>query len=201
MNITAIKRNCKARETARIYNIVHGGQWISNGKSAFLVEGLTIPDADALAALFDLSLKQRETWYMSESAGSDPRFRREPVQGEEQVKVVGAQVWGDEVYLAMPSSRGMLWVPFEPVRHIKEDARGYAVRWSESWRPLVAVYNGLLCQVLILPLNDEEQLALQRNARAMAAPLYQWDDPVARAEAEAEALAAAMTEEDGEVDV
>lgn len=198
MNIAAIKRNCKARETARIYNIVHGGQWISNGQSAFLVEGLTIPDADALAALFDLGLKQIETWYMGESAGLDPRFRREPVPGEEQVKVAGAQVWGDEVYLAMPTSRGLLWVPFEPVRHIKEDARGYAVRWSESGRPLVAVYNGLLCQVLILPLKEPS--ALQRHARAMAAPLYKWDDPVARAEAEAEALAAAMTEEDGEVD-
>ena len=168
MNITAIKRNCKARETARIYNIVHGGQWISNGQSAFLVEGLTIPDTDALAALFDLSAKQRETWYMVECARVEQRFRREPVPGEEPVKVAGAQVWGDEVYLAMPTSRGLLWVPFEPVRHIKEDARGYAVRWSESGCPMVAVYNGLLCQVLILPLNDEEPLALQRNARAMA---------------------------------
>ena len=200
MNIAAIKRNCAARETARILNVIHGGQWISNGRSAFRVDGLKIPDVDALAALFDLSEKKRAAWIMGETVGLDDRFQREPVNGEEMVKVAGAQICADDAFLALPTSRGLLWIPYEPVRHIKDTARGYAVRWSESGRPLVAVYNGLLCQVLILPLNDEEAMGLQRHAREMAAPPYMWDDPAARAEAEAEEMAAAMVEEDREVD-
>ena len=90
MNISAIKRNCAARETERILNVIHGGQWISNGRSAFRVDGLKIPDVDALAALFDLSEKKRAAWIMGETVGLDDRFQREPVNGEEMVKVAGA---------------------------------------------------------------------------------------------------------------
>ena len=52
MNINAIKRNCKGKKIAIILNSVSGSQWITNGQSAWLVEGMVLNVA-ALEALFD----------------------------------------------------------------------------------------------------------------------------------------------------
>ncbi len=185
MKIAAIKRNCAARTTARIYNVIGGrGQWISNGQSAFRVDGLRV-DEDAVAALFDLSGNKRVNWFMGETIVTDPRFVREGFDGEEETDACGAQVWCDETYIALPTSRGLLFIPFEPVRHIKDTARRYAVRWSEGGRPLVAVYNGLLCDVLVLPLPDGDAETLQGFARRMTAPPYEWNETEAEGFTEA----------------
>ena len=176
MKIAAIKRSCATRRTARILNVIGGrGQWISNGQSAFCVDGLRV-DEDAVAALFDLSGNVRMTWNMGETIVTDPRFVRESFEGEEETDACGMQVWCDEAFVALPSSRGLLYMPFEPVSHIREKGRRYAVRWSEGGRPLVAVYNGLLCDVLVLPLPDGDATTLQGFARRMTAPLYEWNE-------------------------
>ena len=204
MNINAIKRNCAARKTAVIYNAIgHRGQWISDGRNAFRVDGLKL-DEDALAALFDLSDKKRLAWIMGERPVTDPRFGAVPVEGEEDTDVVGAQVFCDEVFLALPSRRGLLYIPFEPVRHIKEDKRRYAVRWAND-RPLVAVYGDLTCSVLVLPVADEDALTLQRLAGKMAGDPYlreyrgMGDEAdAATAEDAAEAMIRQMEQADGE---
>lgn len=204
MNINVIKRNCAARKTAVIYNAVgYRGQWISDGRNAFRVDGLKL-DEDALAALFDLSNKQRQAWNLGERIVHDPRFSAVPVEGEEETDAVGAQVYCDDVFLALPSRRGMLYIPFEPVRHIKEDKRLYAVRWAYD-RPLVAVYGGHTCSVLVLPVADEDALTLQRLAGKMAGDPYRWEyrgmgDEADAAEAEdaAEAMIRQMEQADGE---
>ena len=204
MNINAIKRNCAKRETAVIYNAIgHRGQWISDGRNAFRVDGLKL-DEDGLAALFDLSDKKRRAWNMGERIATDPRFGAVPVEGEEDTDAVGAQVYCDEVFLALPSRRGLLYIPFEPVRHIKEDKRRYAVRW-ENDRPLVAVYGDLTCSVLVLPVADEDALTLQRLAGKMAGDPYLWkyrgmgdEAEAATAEDAAEAMIRQMEQADGE---
>lgn len=204
MNINAIKRNCAKREKAVIYNAIgHRGQWISDGRNAFRVDGLKL-DEDALAALFDLSDKKRRAWNMGERIETDPRFSAVLVEGEEDTDAVGAQVYCDEVFLALPSRRGLLYIPFDSVRHIKEDKRRYAVRWAND-RPLVAVYGDLTCSVLVLPAPDEEALTLQRLAGKMAGSPYMWEHrgmgdeaDAATAEDAAEAMIRQMEQADGE---
>ena len=198
MKISAIKRNCAARCCAGILYEVHSRtQWITNGSTAFRVDGFEL-DLDGLAELLDLSEKKRCAWNMFEKPTADERFQPEPVIGEEDTDACGAQVWADAVYIALPTSRGMLWIPYEPVRHIKEDNRRYGVRWRGD-RPLVAVYGDLTCSVLTMPLDNDNADQLRRFASQMAAPAFQWSDPAARADAEAEALAARMMDgEEGE---
>lgn len=190
MNLNAIKRNCKARRTARVFNATHGGQWISDGQSAFLVDGLRV-DEEAVAALFNLTQKQRTNMYMGESTTSDPRFTFTPLEGEEHTDEAGAMVWDDnEVYVAIPSSRGTLWIPHAAIRHIKPESRRYAVRWRRD-RPLVAVYGDLFCQVLIMPLSNVFTEPMRKRAGMMSAPTYQWPD-LDREAAEAEEAAEAL---------
>lgn len=199
MNINAIKRNCKATHMAVILDSMAGGQWITNGSTAYLVEGLRL-DLEAVVKLFDLTDKQRDKMIMTEKPTSDPRFSFMPVEGEEETREAGAMVFRDAIYIGLPSSAGMLYIPYEAIRHIKADYRRYAIRWRHG-RPMVAVYADMLCSALMMPLDNRSAEEMRGIARKLSEPTYEWPDPeqeAADAEAEAEAMLARMTGEDGE---
>lgn len=183
MNLQAIKRNCLARGEATLLNIIGGGQWISDGVAAWPVyHGLRL-DEDGLRALFNLSSKQLENMYIGTSTYAEPRFRRSIVDGEENTKVAAEVRLYGEIMLALPSSRGTLYIPLEAVRHIKEDYRGYAVRW-EYGRPLVAVYSGLMVEAIVTPLDNTDAEKIRGMANALLTP-YRWGgDEEEAAEAE-----------------
>lgn len=201
MNINAIKRNCAASRTAIILNSVSGGQWITNGQSAWLVEGIAL-NTEAVAAVFNLSNKARVKWVIEEKPASDPRFCATVMDDEEVADEAGAIVYQDTVYVGVESDAGMLYIPYDAIRHIKEDYRRYAVRWKDG-KPIVAVYGDLFCQVLLMPLNNESAERMRDIARKLAAPTYEWPDveqEAADAEAQAEALLRQLEEDDGEVE-
>ena len=199
MNINAIKRNCKAAQMAVILDSLRGSQWITNGTTAYLVEGLRL-DVEAVAKLFDLTDKQRGKMSMAEKATSDPRFCETPFDEEEETREAGAMVFRDAIYIGLPSSAGMLYIPYEAIRHIKADYRRYAIRWRHG-RPMVAVYADMLCSALMMPLDNRSAEEMRGIARKLSEPTYEWPDPeqeAAEAEAEAEAMLARMLGEDGE---
>lgn len=201
MNINAIKRNCKATHMAVILDSMAGGQWITNGSTAYLVEGLRL-DLEAVVKLFDLTDKQRDKMIMTEKPTSDPRFSFMPVEGEEETREAGAMVFRDAIYIGLPSSAGMLYIPYEAIRHIKADYRRYAIRWRHG-RPMVAVYADMLCSALMMPLDNRSAEEMRGIARKLSEPTYEWPDPeqeAADAEAEAEAMLARMIGEDEEGD-
>lgn len=199
MNINAIKRNCKASQMAVILNSLLGSQWITNGTTAYLVEGLRL-DVEAVAKLFDLTDKQRTKMAMAEKNTTDPRFCETPFADEEETREAGAMVFRDAIYIGLPSSAGMLYIPYEAIRHIKADYRGYAIRWRYG-RPMVAIYKDILCTALVMPLDNRSAEEMRGIARKLSAQAYEWPDPerdAADAEAEAEALLARMMGEDGD---
>ena len=202
MNINAIKRNCKGKKIAIILNSVSGSQWITNGQSAWLVEGMALNVA-ALEALFDLSEKALTKWTIEEKPAQDPRFSAVVMDEEEIADEAGAVVYQDAVYIGVTSEHGMLFIPYDAIRHIKVDYRRYAVRWRDG-KPMVAVYGDMFCQALLMPLNNESADRMREIAGKLAAPTYQWpdaDQEAADAEAQAEALLRKLDEEeDGEVE-
>ena len=201
MNINAIKRNCKAASQAVILDSMAGGQWITNGTTAWLVEGLRLT-VEAVEALFNLTTKQKANMTIVEKPTSDARFCATPYEGEEETEEAGAVVYRDEVYIGLNSRGGMLFVPWEPIRHIKDKYRHYAVRWRDG-KPMVAVYEDLFCAALMMPLDNRSSGEMRDIARRLCVANYEWPDPerdAADAEAQAEALLRRMDEDDGEVE-
>lgn len=173
---------------AVIQNAVGAGQWISDNISAWPVEGIRL-DVDGLKALFNLTKKQETKIQMREAVVADPRYARYMMEDEEQSDELGAMMIGGELFLALKSARGNLFIPYSSVKHIKDENRFYGVRWGYG-RPLVAAYNGLTCAALVLPLSNDWGDLLQHRAERMAAPRFVWPDEADEAEAAAEAMLA-----------
>lgn len=193
VNIQAIKRNCVARRIVKIYDAPSGEQWVTNGQTAWLIEGLRL-DEDALEALFNLPEKKRADMCVVEAKSDDIRLYSEELSTDEQAREVGRIVYLDEIYIALTSSGGMLYVPIDPIKHIREDYRSFAVRWKDD-TPLVAVYEGMFISALCVPLGTRDAAKLNSIAGEIAAPHYRWPDKMddaARAEVEAEKLAGRM---------
>lgn len=189
MNIAAIKRNCLARRRAVILDALRGGQWVTNGTTAYLVEGMRM-DIEALEALFNLPEKTRNNMVIAEKTTADPRFTYIKYTDEESTDEAGAMVYMGAVYIALPSRSGMLYIPLDEIKHIPEQSRYYSVRWWHD-RPLVAVRGGMFCEALVMPLDNRSAEEMRSMAAKLAGPTYVWKDmesEAADAEAAAEAL-------------
>ncbi len=185
MNLAAIKRNCMNRRTAIIIN-APGGQWICNGPSAWLVEGLRVNE-EAVAALFNLTAKQRDDMLIDEKTIDDPRWTPYGVDGEKDARDVGMLVFHGDAFMAIDCAEGVLWIPYDAIKHIKEDYRSFAVRWRND-EPMVAVYGDMFCEALVMPLNNRSSGEMREMAVKMSGPAWKYPDPDAdAAEAEREA--------------
>lgn len=188
MNIQAIKRECVSRRMAVVQNAAGYGQWISDGIAAWPVEGIRL-DVAGLSALFNLTEKQEAKIQMRECVVCDPRYSLYRCEGEEDSDEIGAMVCGGEIFLALKSVRGNLFIPYSSVKHIKDENRFYGIRW-DGHRPLVAVYQGFGAAALVLPLSNGWSDLLQDRAGKMAASRYEWPDDAAEIERQAEAMLA-----------
>ena len=194
MNLGAIKRCCMARRVAIVMNAENGEQWISDGSNAWPVDGLRV-DAGAVVSLFNLTIKQQDKTIIREMDTDDPRFTIYETPGEEMAREIGLMEYMDSLLLGLESSRGVLWIPYDAIRHIKEDGRWYGVRWRDG-RAMVAVYGDMFAAALVLPVMNHAAEYMQAKAARMAAAPYKWPDEKAAA-AEAEAAAEAMLKEMG----
>lgn len=173
MNIQAIKRNCVARGTARIIETVYRTQWISDGNSGWPVYGIKLT-AEGLMELFNLSNKQRAEIGFYESVSPDERFTRDKMPMEEMTKEAAVLMLYGQLVVALYSHAGMVFIPYEPIRHIKEDYRRYAIRWKDG-RPLVAVYQGMFCEALVVPCGNGDAEAARKIAEDML-HVFHWRD-------------------------
>lgn len=183
MNIQAIKRNCVASGTARVIETVYRTQWISDGNSAWPVYGIKLT-AEGLMELFNLSNKQRAETGFYESVSPDDRFTRDKMPLEETTREAAVLMLYGQLVVALPSSAGMLFIPFEPIRHIKADYRRYAIRWKDG-RPLVAVYQGMFCEALVVPCGNTDAEAARKMAEDMLLVFHWRDGKPEEAEADA----------------
>lgn len=167
------------------------------------MEGLKALDPEGIEALFNLTAKKRAKWYINEVEIEKDRWRFsvEPVDVEEDAEDVGHVAWEDEIFIALRTERGNLFIPLSPLKHIKAENRRYAVRWVPEGEPIVAVYGDVMVHALVMPVYKEFAGALRCMAGRMAAPMYVPEEEVAAdAEARAEKLAALIhvTTDDGE---
>lgn len=191
MNLNAIKKACVARRRAMIMNAPDGGQWISSGQCCYPVEGMRM-SLEALEALFNLSEKQRENMAFLCGPADDPRLCATEADGEEWAREAGKLVFMDAVFIALATPRGVMYIPNDPIKHIRDDYRRYAVRWRGG-EPMVAVYGNLFVEALCLPLGNAEAAAANRTAAEMAGARYTWpENGTGGAEEAAEAMAEAM---------
>lgn len=191
MNLGIIRKHCCARKTALILNAGRR-QWISDGANAWPVEGVKNLDADGVAALFGLSAKKRAAMEIrSVDMGDDPRYSLEPTEGEtwEAVKEIGAIAWDDEIFIAISTAGGVMFLPRSAVKHVKPENRRFGVRWAAGKWPIIACYGDALVSVLMTPMNLESERALRCMAGRMAAPAWEpEEEKAATAEAKAEDL-------------
>ena len=190
MNIQHIKRACMNARTAMIYNTPDGSQWISNGAAAYLVEGIRV-DERALTFLFNMTQKQESEMYMLEKSIVDPRFTDAPYEGQEAPAVeLGLITYLDEDRLALKTDGGVMFIRYAYVGAIKEKYRSFSVRWWDG-RPLIAVYDGMFCKALIVPMGNFDVDTMREKLRAMSDTPFRWketEDEARDAEEQAEAL-------------
>lgn len=198
MNIQHIKRACMNARTAMIYDTPDGEQWIGNGAAAYLVEGIRV-DERALTYLFNMSEKQQSEMYMLERSIDDPRFTDAPYEGqrEENAVELGLITYLDEDRLALKTDGGVMFIRYAYVSAIKEKYRSFTVRWWDG-RPLVAVYDGMFCKALIVPMGNDDVENIRIKLRKMSDTPFRWKEPEDRArdaEEQAEALMRNMERE------
>ena len=189
MNIQHIKRACMNARTAMILDTPDGQQWIGNGAAAYLVEGIRV-DERALTFLFNMSEKQESEMYMLERNTDDPRFTDTPYEGEEAPAVeLGMITYLGEDRLALKTTRGVMFIRYSYVTAIKEKYRSFTARWWNGC-PLIAVYDGMFCKALIVPMGNSDVEIIQDKAKAMCDTPFRWrgSDAAADAEEQAEAL-------------
>lgn len=199
MNLSAIKALCFGGKRATIYNQPFGGQWISNGFGAYLVEGVKIESPEALMELWNLSDKARDKAAIFMEKVDDHRFTEDVWPGEEQLEELSGITWGDnDSYIALKSVHGLLWIYAPLLKPLRSDYRQYYARW-EGGKPLIAVYENMAdgCKALILPTGNQVADSLQHNAEKLRAFPYHWPDAEAEA-AQAEAEAEQMLNRNGE---
>lgn len=190
MNLSAIKTLCHGGKRATLYTNPFGGQWISNGFGAYLVEGVHIEGESALMELWNLSDNARNKAVIFVERCKDRRFTVDYWPGEESLVELGAAAIDDKPYIALRSMYGLLWIDAELLKPLRSDYRQYGARWDNG-RPLIAVYEDVAeAKALILPVGDAIADALRNVAATLTATPYHWPDEeaeAARAEAEAEA--------------
>lgn len=171
MNIAAIRRNCAAMKTAILLDRGQE-QWIFNGHSGFLVVGIRMT-TEAIVSLFNLSPKQEDNWDIDERKAVDRRINAYPLPDEEDADACGALILREVTWLAIPSARGTLYIPYQAVAHINPDYRRYAIRWGDGDQPpLVAVYGDMYCHAVVAPATEQTAAELNAMAAAMARPAW-----------------------------
>lgn len=189
VNLSAIKTLCRGGKRATLYtNPFGGGQWISNGFGAYLVEGVRIEGESALMELWNLSDRARAKAVIFVERCEDKGFTVDSWPGEESLVELGAAAIADKPYIALRSVYGLLWIDAELLKPLRSDYRQYGARWDNG-RPLIAVYEDMAeAKALILPVGDAIADALRNVAATLTATPYHWPDEeteTARAEAEA----------------
>ena len=173
MKLNDIKRLCLGVSTFRLVNATDGAQWLGDGFNLYKVENIRLTEA-ALPSLFGLTLKQFNRCSIREISEARDIYRADNYEGDEtQLYCVGA-VWGfDQQILALNSEKGLMFVPLSSLKPVtyNEDT-DFRLRLENSLHR-VAVYNGMFCDALLLPLDTQSAgLITGKLARIASYPLY-----------------------------
>lgn len=173
MNINAIKKICMQNKRCAILNVGKtGGQWISNGFAAYLVDSTIDLNVDNILNMFDVAEDAKNkpivtSTYVTEN--EEMYYTHGVSEKEERLEDVGAVVYGGELYRALLGGEGLLFVNVGLLKPVKTQdyCEFYLRRVGE--KACVAVYADLFASALIRPLYAESAADLCGKLRDMLA--------------------------------
>lgn len=158
MKLNKIKRLCLESKRFNIIDSTDGVQWFTDNRSMWLCVGIVI-ERGALPELFGLNSKQCEKCLFLGEKRAGEEYGIAMAETEPMLDYMG-DVWEFEQRLmALRGEDGMLYVPraFADACHIERDTT-FTVRTlpdaeGEYSIPMVAVYNGMICEALLKPIE------------------------------------------------
>lgn len=181
MKLQAIKRVCVAEKRIEIKDAGDGRQWIGNGRAWYPVDDDVRITKANIQGLFDLDDKQMDKITLEEIDEDDFRFRLESVEGETEerlgqhmaywargglYRVMTAQSMNNflrrdvvivEVGLLKPAETKDGYMEFR--------LRPRNTATGQPLRPLLAVYNSMICGALVYPESKEDTEAVLKVMR------------------------------------
>lgn len=198
MNINAIKKVCmENKRVALMQNPRTGDMWISNGFAAYVADAEIDVNAENVLHLFDIAdAEEKKKPFVTQGVIEDTRFwgKYGASEIEELLKDLGAVWYGGELFRALLSRDGILFIPVKYLKPVKdEDYCEFYMRRSDGGM-MVAVYTDLFAAALITPivgrLAEQIKESLEEITRETVLP-----EPAGEKKEESEAEQVGMFEE------
>lgn len=156
MNISAIKKVCmENKRVGLMQNPRTGDMWISNGFAAYVADAEIDVNAENVLHLFDLAdAEEKKKPFVTQNAIEDTRFweRCGVSEIEELLKDLGAVWYGGELYRALLSRDGIIFIHVRYLNPVKgEDYCEFYLRRSGG-KIMVAVYTDFFAAAMITPI-------------------------------------------------
>lgn len=156
MNINAIKKVCmENKRVALMQNPRTGDMWISNGFAAYVADAEITVNAENVLHLFDLAdAEEKKKPFVTKGVIEDTRFwgKYGASEIEELLKDLGAVWYGGELFRALLSRDGILFIPVKYLKPVKgEDYCEFYLRRTDEGMT-VAVYTDLFAAAMIMPI-------------------------------------------------
>lgn len=198
MNINAIKKICMENKRVELMkNPRTGDMWISNGFATYVADAEIDVNAENVLHLFDLAdAEEKKKPFVTHNVIKDARFweRCGVSEIEELLKDLGAVWYGGELFRALLSKDGLLFIPVKYLKPVKgEDYCEFYLRRSDGGM-IVAVYTDIFAAAMIRPivgsLAEKMKESLEEITRETVLP-----EPAGEKREEPEAEQVAMFEE------
>lgn len=179
MKLNKIKACCLNSKRFNLVDGPEGVQWFTDDRNLWLCVGIHVDRRD-LPELFGLSDKQVEKCLFLCEREEGDAYAINMGEAELTLTYCG-DVWEyEQRLLAFKGDNGMLFVPrafAEPVR--VTDETYFSIRYHETAdgkpAPMVAVYNGMICEALLKPISDAYAAYIVNRFKTLGA-LKPWDD-------------------------
>ena len=179
MKLNKIKSNCLKRKR---FNIVHGPdgvQWFTDNRSLWLCLGITI-ERKIMPELFGLTGKQVEKCLFLEETENGEEYGIAMMNTDAPVEYIG-DIWEfEQLLMGFRGERGMIYVPRTSADACAIDGNTtFAVRIfddgeDEKPYPMVAVFNGMICEALLRPIDTAYSGYIQQRM-AKLGEIPAWD--------------------------
>lgn len=159
MNINAIKKICMENKRVELMkNPRTGDMWISNAIAAYLADAEIDVREGNILHLFDMAEEDgKKKPFVTQSVINDTKMwaTYDASDIEELLQNLGDVLYGDEIYRALLSEKGLLFIAFKYLKPLKSDEyMEFYLREKDGHR-LVAVYKGMFASALIVPIVGE----------------------------------------------
>ena len=162
MKINKIKRLCLE---AKRFVLFRGpdAMWFSDGNNLWIVEGIQL-ERQGLADLFGLNHKQVDKCLLQDGVSDLRCYSAAQQYDDEQLYYEGDVLDGDRQLAAMRTAHGeILFVRRDCLEPCSLDEADFLLRRDGEGEPLIAVFDGMLCEALLRPARADVAELIRRN--------------------------------------